>query len=436
MVATVIISTLTIAAMITTVLLKPYTMIKGHKVGLYYVVCLIGAILLLLTGCISFDSVIKGVTAPTAVNPLKILTLFLSMTLLSIFLGDAGFFNYVAVKIFLKAKGSKLKIFFVLYAVVAILTIFTSNDVIILTFTPPICIFAKKAKISPLPFLFGEFIAANTWSMMLIVGNPTNVYLAGAAGIEFMGYFSVMALPAILGGLVGLFALLIIFRKDLKTPVPVLEQTEENGPQYRIHKFPMIISLIHLILCIVALAVSDLIGVEMWLICLAAAISLTVISSIYHLIKAGTLRPTLFTLKSAPYELIPFILSMFVLVLALSEQGVTSVLSSLLISGTKTDGVVFGVLGTLLSNLLNNIPMSVLSGGIISGTSIPATFGAIIGSNIGAFLTPVGALAGIMWSKILSGYDVKLPFSKFVLYGASVAIPTVIASVLGLMLVL
>lgn len=60
MVATVIISAITIASMITTVLIKPYTMIKGHKVGLYYIVCLIGAILLLLTGCISFDSGMKG----------------------------------------------------------------------------------------------------------------------------------------------------------------------------------------------------------------------------------------------------------------------------------------------------------------------------------------------------------------------------------------
>lgn len=80
------------------------------------------------------------------------------------------------------------------------MTVFTSNDVIILTFTPPICIFAKKAKISPLPFLFGEFIAANTWSMALIVGNPTIVYLAQSAGITFVEYVSVMALPTLAGG--------------------------------------------------------------------------------------------------------------------------------------------------------------------------------------------------------------------------------------------
>ena len=154
--------------------------------------CLIGAILMLVFNRLSLSSAMNGITAQTSVNPLKILTLFLSMTLLSVYLGDAGFFDFIAEKVFLKTKGSTFRLFIILYAVVSVLTIFTSNDIIILTFTPPICIFAKKAKISPLPFLFGEFVAANTWSMMLIVGNPTNIYLAGSAGISFINYLREM----------------------------------------------------------------------------------------------------------------------------------------------------------------------------------------------------------------------------------------------------
>ena len=80
--------------------------------------------------------------------------------------------------------------------------------------------------------------------------------------------------------------------------------------------------------------------------------------------------------------------------------------------------------------------MSVLFERIIDGNSMHALYGAVIGSNIGAFISPVGALAGIMWNKILSGYGVKLSFIKFVLYGVAIAIPTLIASVGGLMLTL
>ena len=357
------------------------------------------------------------------------------MTLLSVFLGDAGFFDFVANYVFIKTKGSKLKLFLILYAVVSILTIFTSNDVIILTFTPPICIFAKKAKISPLPFLFGEFIAANTWSMMLIVGNPTNIYLAGSAGIVFSEYFSVMFLPAILGGITGLIALLLLFYKDLNKPLEN-PQSSNDSERIKVNKVPMIIALIHLVACIIALAISDVLGVEMYLICLISAGSLILIDTVYDLIVYKSISPILHSLEKEPYELIPFVLSMFVIVLTLKEQGVTKLLSDFLLSNTPKDGVIFTFLSAISANFLNNIPMSVLFEGIIGGNSTLAVYGAVIGSNVGAFMSPVGALAGIMWSKILADYDVKLSFPKFMLFGTTVAIPTLIASALGLMIIL
>ncbi len=434
MIGSVIIAGLTVSAMIISILTKPYVNVKGRKIGLYYIVCLIGALLMLAFNKISFSSAVSGITAPTSVNPLKILTLFLSMTLISVFLGDAGFFDSVANFIFVKTRGSKLKLFLILYFAVAILTIFTSNDVIILTFTPPICIFAKKAKISPIPFLFGEFVAANSWSMALIVGNPTNVYLAGSAGIAFFEYFSVMFLPTLFGGTVGLITLLLLFYKDLKKPLE--SPCQQTKSPYLVKKAPMVIALVHLCACIITLALSEYIGVEMWLVCLISLISLTLINIIYSLIRYKTVAPVFHSLSKAPYELIPFVLSMFVIVLALKEQGVTQFLSDLIITGGKTDGAIITFLSALSANLLNNIPMSVLFEGIIGSASTPAVYGAVIGSNIGAFITPVGALAGIMWSKILSGYEVKLPFTKFMLYGLIVAIPTLIASAIGLILVL
>ncbi len=437
MTLTVCIAATVAVAMILTVLIKPYINFGSHKLGLYWVVCLIGAILMLATGRISFASAINGITADSSVNPLKILTLFLSMTLLSVYLGDAGFFDYIADAVFLKTKGGTLKLFLILYAVVSVLTVFTSNDIIILTFTPPICIFAKKAKISPLPFLLGEFVAANTWSMMLIIGNPTNIYLAGSAGVTFTEYLSVMWLPALCGGLTGLLMIFLLFRKQLLAPLPKTEHDTKKPLKKLIpHRTPLIVSLVHLLVCIVLLAVSDFIGVSMWIICLSLALSLTLFDFIYDLIVEKTAMPVWRSIKKEPYELIPFVLSMFVIVLALKECGFTALLGDALVKHSKTDGVVFGLLSAGASNLLNNIPMSVLFERIIAGESLPALFGAVIGSNVGAFITPVGALAGIMWNKILGEYGVKLPFVKFIFYGSTVAIPTLLASVGALMIVL
>ena len=266
MILPIIIASVTALLMVTVVILKPYITKGHHSIGLYWIICLVGAILMIACGCISLPEVFKGITASSAVNPLKILVLFLSVTLISLYLGDAGFFDFLADKLFKKSGNGQIKLFLSLYAVVSILTIFTSNDIIILTFTPPICIFCKRAKISPIPYLFGEFVAANTWSMMLIVGNPTNIYLATSAGVTFSEYLAVMWLPAIVGGLTGLLMLLLIFRKPLTAKICKDELSLNSSPT--VNKVKLIVSLIHLSVCIILLAISDFLGIEMWIICL------------------------------------------------------------------------------------------------------------------------------------------------------------------------
>ena len=430
MILTVIISLITVISMICVVIFKPYIKIGKVNVGLYYIICLLGAILILITSSLPLSVAISGITAKTSINPLKILALFLSMTILSVFLGDAGFFDYIANCIIVNNKGGKIKLFLSLYFAVSLLTVFTSNDIIILTFTPPICIFCHKTRINPIPFLIGEFIGANTWSMALIVGNPTNVYLATSFGITFTEYFLTMAVPTLVGGTVSLFILLLLFKNDLKGNIERVEIKEKVA----VKKVQMIFSLCLLIICIIFLAVSDFIGVPMWIICVISAIVDIIFNLLYELIKNKNAKSVYNVLKKAPYELVPFVLSMFVIVLALSYNNITDKLSSILIYGTKKDGVIFGVLSSVSANFLNNIPMSVLFEKIIGTTSRYALFGAIIGSNIGAFITPVGALAGIMWKKILSENNVNLSVKSFILYGIITAIPTVLLTSFSLLL--
>lgn len=435
MVTTIVISSITVLSMVASVLFCPYLKIGKTKLGLYWIICLLGGILLLLFGCLPLNEAFDGLTTNTAINPIKILILFISMSLISIFLGDAGFFDYVADKIFVFSHGGKLRLFIILYFAVAILTIFTSNDIIILTFSPAICIFCSRAKVSPVPYLFGEFVAGNTWSTMLIVGNPTNIYLAGSMGISFYQYFSVMWLPTLVGGLVGFLALLALFHKTFFSHNHKLVQYGvKSHKKVEIQKTPLIVAVCHLIVCLVFLAISDIIGIEMWLICLTLAISLTIFNIIYQLIKEKSVKKVLISIKKSPFELIPFVISMFIIVLALSKCNVTKFFGELLITNTKYDGFIFGFSSVFSANLLNNIPMSVLFEKIIAGNSLYALYGTIIGSNVGAFITPVGALAGIMWTKILNNYNVKISFAKFLLYGVCCALPILLTSTLTLYL--
>ena len=91
---------------------------------------------MILTGQISPGEVAEGLTGAGEVNPLKILVLFFSMTMMSVYLDELGFFRLLAVRILRRAGGSQRMLFFLLYGLVSVLTVFTSNDIIVLTFTP------------------------------------------------------------------------------------------------------------------------------------------------------------------------------------------------------------------------------------------------------------------------------------------------------------
>ena len=65
-----------------------------------------------------------------------------------------------------------------------------------------------------------------------------------------------------------------------------------------------------------------------------------------------------------------------------------------------------------------------------------AIYSSIIGSNIGAFLTPIGALAGIMFTDLINKQNVKYSFQSFMAYGALISIPTILMALVGLMIVL
>lgn len=434
MIASIIICAVTCILMILGVLFFPKIKIGKLKIDSYWVITIFGALALIICGQADLAVVGKALVANTAMNPLKILILFISMTILSIFLDELGFFRYLASVTLKKAKTGQMKLFLYLYVIVSVLTVFTSNDIIILSFTPFICYFAKNAKINPIPYLAGEFVAANTWSMALIIGNPTNIYLATAYGIDFLAYIKIMILPTIAAGVVAFCALLLLFRKKLATPI------EGDADDIVIEdKLLLWVGISHLAACTILLAIGSYINLEMWLVSLIAVISLFLFTVIIALIRKQKPVQLLGCLKRAPWQLIPFILSMFVMIVVLQEKGVTAAISNLL--GTDFTVLKYGIASFLSANVINNIPMSVLFSSIITTSlegqvAVQAVLATVVGSNIGAFLTPIGALAGIMWSSILNEHDLKFGYLDFLKIGVTIAIPTLLAALGVLILIL
>ena len=432
MIATIIIAGITFLGITLSILFFPHIKIKRVTIDTYWLIAILGAIILVATTLCPIKEIGASWTSSTAVNPLKILILFFSMTVLSIYLDELGLFRFLASVAVNKAKGHQNVLFFILYFLVAILTIFTSNDIVILTFTPFICFFCKHAKIKALPYLIAEFAAANTWSMMFIIGNPTNIYLATSAGINFIGYLKVMLVPTIVAGLTELLIIFLIFRKSLKEPL----SEEEKEVVHIDSKLDLIIGVAHLFVCLVFLIISPYIGIEMWLVAAICAVSLLVISLIIRLITKKNWIYLGDCFKRLPYQLIPFILPMSIIVIAINYQGIASKIGDFLNQGLVI--LNYGFSSYLLSNVINNIPMSILFSNIPTALSdgeyLRAIFASIIGSNIGAFLTPIGALAGIMFSNLLSKYEMKFTFLDFIKYGSVISVPVLAVSLLMLFL--
>lgn len=419
------------------VIFLPDITVKGKKIPFFWVISFITAILAVVLGAISAGDVWSGLTADmwsmlegrVSVNPIKILVLFFSMTAISVFLDETGALEYLASRSVKLAGKSQKRLFFTVFFVVSLLTVFTSNDVVILTFTPFLCYFCKNAKVSPMPYVVTEFVAANTFSMIFIIGNPTNIYLAESYGMTFFEYFSRMAIPSVLGGAAALGTLYLIFRKQLSMPL-----SEENFSITRPSEPRLaIISAVILVACLVGLVTSDYVGIESWAVALVSMIILLIISGIYYIFAKKKPFEIIGTLKRLPYQLIPFVLAMFVIVLTLKNNGVTAAISDLLSDvPEQLDILVYGTSSAVIANLVNNIPMSVFYSAIQENSSPYAVYAAVVGSNVGAFFTPVGALAGIMFTGLLKNLDVKMSFFDFVKYGTAVAVPTLLASIGGL----
>ncbi|OAD07926.1 hypothetical protein MUCCIDRAFT_117880, partial [Mucor lusitanicus CBS 277.49] len=116
-----------------------------------------------------------------------------------------------------------------------------------------------------------------------------------------------------------------------------------------------------------------------------------------------------------PWSILPFSLGMFILIEALAQEGWVGIFATAMAVFAKN--YVTAVLGMvfvsiLACQLLNNLPMTILFTQIIQhpnftqhvdsdATMQGFLLGLIVGSNLGACLTLVGSLAGIMFDHIL-----------------------------------
>ena len=412
MISIYVLSALTILAMTLSFFLFPTINIKGKRIDTYWLITTIGAILILLFNISTAGDILNLFIQNNSTNPFKIIVLFLSLTFISKFLDAVGLFNFLASRASRIGKGNQFIIFTAFYFLISLLTIATNNDIIIIV-TPIMIYFAKASKIKPMPYLIMVCFVLNTLSTTFLTTNVSNLYLGSFFGITYFDYLAKLTPVSLILMLILYVLLILVFYKDLKVKIEVEVEKEPIK-----NKFLLVLGLTSLALTTVFLIISNLINVEMYLITLIFALVDLIIGSIYCFIKKEDKIYIFKPVKTLPYEFIPFLISMFIIISSLNQTDLLLQIGNLLNSIESIEAEVFayGLTSAISANLVNNVPMSLLYANILNAnalTTVDNVYAAILASNLCALITPCGALSSLMFMRICKENEVKISYLDY-----------------------
>ncbi len=369
----------------------------------------------------SYQLTIESATG-VIVNDIDLVVLILALAYLSISLDESGFFEYASVKIIKVSHGSGSKLLVNLFLLTSVLTYFTSNDIVIIAMTPIILYVSKHTGgHNAIPLLISLFVGANTLSMGLYIGSPTNIVIGDAVGLSFIEYLKLMLVPSIVAAITSLGMLYLIF---VRFPISGNKIFHSYSlPLMDKHDKPTEIMLLKsfvFILCIIILSIVPSEVLQIWEVCLSFAFIMFCIDMIYlwYIKKSLVLFVNKVTSK-LPWEIAPFVISFFVLVNAMEGTTLSNETMSFVMY-LFDQGLVYGVLGAgylsaISVNLMNDIPSTMFWANLLGNIQPQLTeqnfkvliVAILIGVNPGCYLTIIGALAGLMWIKIIGTSNVS-----------------------------
>lgn len=344
-----------------------------------------GALLLVLLRLISLRSAIIAVSKGIDVY------LFLAgMMLLAQLAQTHGVFDWLATAAVLHARGSRVRMFALIYLFGTLVTIFLSNDATAVVLTPAVLASARKARAEPLPYLLICAFIANAASFVLPISNPANLVVFHASVPPLMRWFSMFLLPSIASIIITFAALRWYCRKALDGAV------ECNIEEVHLSRAGLLtlggLAIVAAVLLTASAKGKDL-GIPTCItaLCIAAAVSFL------------ERRNPLGLLRDISWSIIPLVAGLFVLVEALAQAGALHLSQSALLHsqylGALPGAVITSFAVGIGTNLINNLPLGLLSGAAVTATHITGALrnAVLIGIDLGPNLSVTGSLATILW---------------------------------------
>jgi Na+/H+ antiporter NhaD/arsenite permease-like protein len=175
-------------------------------------IALAGATILIVIGAISLDEAYAALDLNT-------LTLLFGMMILNVNMQRAGFFRVVGNRVvqWARTPGQLLALVIVVSGVLSAIFL---NDTIVLVFTPLVLDICAMLRLRPIPYLVALVTAANIGSAATITGNPQNMIIGVASGIDF-NRFALSLSVASLAGLALIWIVIVwVYRRDFAAKLP------------------------------------------------------------------------------------------------------------------------------------------------------------------------------------------------------------------------
>jgi Na+/H+ antiporter NhaD/arsenite permease-like protein len=199
-------------ALAAAILVAAYILIFTERVH-RTIAALVGAIAMVIVGELAgFYDQREALTAIDA----NTMLLLLGMMLLVALLRPTGGFEYLAIRLAKLSAASPRRLLVYLTLAVSILSMFLDNVTTVIIFAPLTVLITRMLNLNPAPFLMAEAMLSNIGGASTLVGDPPNIMIGSAAGLDFSA-FLIHLLPVIVPvWLVTVSLMLVIFRRELR----------------------------------------------------------------------------------------------------------------------------------------------------------------------------------------------------------------------------
>ena len=379
----------------------------------------LGAALLVGFGLISAGSAWKAIGKGADVY------LFLTgMMLLAELARREGVFDWLAGLAVRAAKGSRARLFSLVYAVGIGVTVFLSNDATAVVLTPAVYAAVKRARADALTYLFICAFIANAASFVLPISNPANLVVYGRNIPPLITWLRTFLVPSIFSIAATYVAMRWVLRKQVQGQIGEVSGIPSLSVEGRRAAWGIVGS------GAVLLAASGF-GLDLGLPTCAAAV-ITVLA---------TVRTRVAAMKEVAagvaWSVLPLVAGLFILVEALNRAGSLQHISRLLQTFAMLPQYSGGLAASFgiaaLSNLMNNLPSGLLAGSALSAAGVTPHIrdAVLIGVDLGPNLSVTGSLATVLWLIALRREGVRVSGWDFLRVGAIVMPPALLAATLA-----